>query len=112
MCRLHRSQKDSRKDHFPFTFIDQILDTLSGKKYFSFLDGFSVYNQVQIHPIDQDKTTFTCPWGTFSYNVFPFCLCNDLAIFQRVVLSVFSNFVHDKMEIYMADFTPYGDTFK
>ena len=59
--------KSTLKDYFPLPFIDQVLDTLAGKKYFSFLDGFSGYNQIQIAPKDQDKTTFTCPWGTFSY---------------------------------------------
>ena len=58
--------KATQKDHFPLPFIDQVLDTLSGKKFFSFLDGFSGYNQIQIAPEDQDKTTFTCPWGTFA----------------------------------------------
>ena len=48
-------------------FIDQVLDTLVGKKYFSFLDGFSGHNQIQVAPKDQDKTTFTCPWGTYAY---------------------------------------------
>lgn len=33
---------------------------------FSFLDGFSGYSQIQIAPEYQDKTTFTCPWGTFT----------------------------------------------
>eukprot|EP00253_Pinus_taeda_P030793 PITA_30793 len=59
--------KATRKDHFPLPFIDQVLDGLAGKKFFSFLDGFSGYNQIQISLVDQDKTTFTCLWGTFSY---------------------------------------------
>ena len=59
--------KATQKDHFPLPFIDQVLDTLAGKKQFSFLDGFNKYNQIQIAPANQDKTTFTCPWGTFSY---------------------------------------------
>lgn len=58
--------KATKKYHFPLPFIDQVLDTLAGKKFFSFLDGFSGYNQIQIAPIDQGKTTFTYPWGTFS----------------------------------------------
>ena len=58
--------KATQKDHFPLPFIDQVLDTLSGKKFFSFLDGFSGYNQIHISLEDQDKTTFTCPWGTFA----------------------------------------------
>ena len=49
--------KATKKDHFPLPFIDQVLDGLAGKKFFSFLDGFSRYNQIQISPEDQDKTT-------------------------------------------------------
>ena len=53
--------KATLKDYFPLPFIDQVLDTLAGKEYFSFLDGFSGYNQISIATEDQDKTTFTCP---------------------------------------------------
>ena len=54
-------KKYTLKDYFPLPFIYQVLDTLSGKPYFSFLDGYSGYNQILIAPEDQDKTTFTCP---------------------------------------------------
>lgn len=73
------------KDHFPLPFIDKVLHTLAVKKYFSFLDGFSGYNQIQLAPEDQDKTTFTCLWGTYAYRVLPFGLCNAPTIFQREV---------------------------
>eukprot|EP00253_Pinus_taeda_P034267 PITA_34267 len=104
--------KATKKDHFPLPFIDQVLDGLAGKKFFSFLDGFSGYNQIQISPADQEKTTFTCPWGTFAYRVLPFGLCNAPATFQRAVLSIFSELVRDAVEIYMDDFTPYGANFQ
>lgn len=42
----------TKKDHFPLPFVDQVLDYLAGKRYFSFLDGFSGYNQIQIAPKD------------------------------------------------------------
>jgi hypothetical protein len=104
--------KATRKDHFPFPFIDQVLDVLAGKKCFSFLDGFNGYNQIQINHEDQDKTTFTYPWGTFSYKVLPFGLCNSPTTFQRVVLSILLDLIHDTIEIYMDDFTPYGNSFE
>ena len=103
--------KATQKDHFLLPFIDQVVDTLAGKKLFSFLDGFSGYNQIQIAPEDQDKTTFTCPWGTFAYRVLPFGLCNAPATFQRVVLSIFADLINDGLEVYMDDFTPYGEDF-
>ncbi len=97
--------------HFLIPFIDHVLDTLVGKKYFSFLDRFSGYNQIQVAPEDQDKTKFTCPWGTYAYQVLPFGLCNAPATFQREVLIIFSDLIHDCVEVYINDFTVYGDSF-
>jgi hypothetical protein len=84
---------------------------LVGKKFFSFLDGFNSYNQIQITPEDQDKMTFTCPWGTFAYKVLPLRLCNAPATFQRAILSIFSDLISEGIEVYMDDFTPYDDDF-
>jgi hypothetical protein len=67
LCRLERTQLRYREGPFSLPFIGQVLDTLAGKQVFSFLDGFSGYNQIQIAIKDQDKTRFTCPWGTFEY---------------------------------------------
>jgi hypothetical protein len=53
--------KATKKDHLPLPFIVKLLDVLVGKQYFSFLDGFSGYNQIQISLEDRDKATFTCP---------------------------------------------------
>jgi hypothetical protein len=103
--------KATLRDHFPLPFIDQVLDSLAGKKYFSFLDGFSGYNQINIALEDQDKTTFTCPWGTYAYKVLPFGLCNAPATFQRAVLAIFADLVHECVEVYMDDFSVHGDSF-
>ncbi|CAM8893032.1 unnamed protein product [Rhodiola kirilowii] len=64
----------TRKDHFPLPFIDQMLDRLAGKPHFCFLDGFLGYNQIPIVSEDQDKTTFTCPFGTFAFRRMSFGL--------------------------------------
>src|SRR3984885_7727116 len=103
--------KATLKDYFPLPFINQVLDTLARKSSFSFLDGFSGYNQIRIALEDQEKTTFTCPWGTYSYNVLPFGLCNAPATFQRAVLAIFADLVHDCVEVYMDDFSVYGNSF-
>jgi len=103
--------KATLRDYFPLSFIAQVLDTLSGKKYFSFLDGCSGYNQIQIAEEDQEKTTFTFPWGTYAYRVVPFGLCNAPATFQRVVLAIFFDLIHDCVEVYMDEFTVYGHEF-
>ena len=54
-----------------------MLERLVGHKYFCYLDGYSGFLQIPIHPVDQDKTTFTCPYGTL-----PFGLCNAPGTFQ------------------------------
>ena len=62
--------------------------------------------KIQISPKDQNKTTFTCPWGTFTYRALPFSLYNSLANFHRTFLSIFVEIVHDSNVIYIDDFTP------
>ena len=79
----------TKRDHFPLPFTDQVLDRVAGHKLYSFLDGFSGYNKIQIHPDDQPKTTFTTEWGTFAYRVMPFGLCNAPATFQRLMIAAF-----------------------
>ena len=101
----------TRKDHFPLPFIDQMLDRLAGHPHFCFLDGYSGYNQIAIAPEDQEKTTFTCPYGTFAFRRMPFGLCNAPATFQRCMMSMFSDLVEEVMEIFMDGFTVYGSSF-
>ena len=101
----------THKDHFPLSFIDQILERLAGHEYYSFLDGYSGYNQVAIFPEDQEKTTFTCPFGTFAYRRMPFGLCNAPATFQRCMLAIFSDMVEKYLEVFMDDFSVFGSSF-
>ena len=103
--------KATRKDHFPLPFIDQMLDKLAGHQYYCFLDGYSGYNQIAIAPEDQEKTTFTCPYGTFAFRRMPFGLCNAPATFQRCMMAIFADLVEDVMEIFMDDFSVFGSSF-
>ena len=107
-----RLNEVTRKDHFPLPFIDQLLERVSGHPYYCFLDGYSGYFQIEIAPEDQEKTTFTCPFGTYAYRRMPFGLCNAPATFQRCMLSMFSDMVERIMEVYMDDITVYGDDFE
>ena len=102
----------TRKDHFPLPFIDQMLDRLAGQPHFCFLDGYSRYNQIAIALEDQEKTTFTCPFGTFAFRRMPFGLCNAPGTFQRCMMSIFSDLAEEVMEIFMDDFTLYGSSFE
>ncbi|CAL9025924.1 unnamed protein product [Prunus brigantina] len=99
------------KDHFPLPFIDQMLERLAGHSHYCFLDGYSGYNQIAIAPEDQEKTTFTCPFGTFAYRRMPFGLCNAPATFQRCMMSIFSDMVERFIEVFMDDFSVFGDSF-
>ena len=106
-----RLNQVTRKDHFPLPFIDQMLERLTGKSHYCFLDGFSGYLQIHIAPEDQEKTTFTCPFGTFAYRRMPFGLCNAPGTFQQCMLSIFSDFSESCIEMFMDDFTVYRSSF-
>ena len=74
--------------------------------------GLAKYNEIQIAPEEQEKTTFTCPWGTYAYRFLPFGLCNAPTTFQRVVLEFFADLIHDCVKVFMDDFSVYGDTYE
>ncbi|XP_060961611.1 uncharacterized protein LOC133031876 [Cannabis sativa] len=103
--------KATRKDHFPLPFIDQMLDRLAWQEYYCFLDGYSGYHQIAIAPEDQEKTTFTCPYGTFAFRRMPFGLCNAPATFQRCMMAIFSDLIESCIEIFMDDFSVFGSSF-
>nr|GEW08713.1 DNA-directed DNA polymerase [Tanacetum cinerariifolium] len=84
----------TRKDHFPLPFMDRMLERLAGNEYYCFLDGFSGYLQSPIDPKDQEKTTFTCPYGAFAYCRMPFGLCNAPGTFQRCMMAIFHEKSH------------------
>ena len=102
----------TRKDHFPLPFIDQMLERLARHSYFCYLDGYSGFFQIPIHPEDQEKTTFTCPYGTFAYRRMPFGLCNAPATFQCCMMSIFADYLDEIMEVFMDDFSVCGFDFK
>ncbi|KAM1602333.1 hypothetical protein ACFX1Z_029062 [Malus domestica] len=101
----------TRKYHFPLPFIDQMLERLAGRAFYCFLDGYSGNNQIMIAPDDQEKTTFTCPFGTFAYGRMPFGLCNAPATFQRCMVSIFSDYVEKIIKVFMDDFSVFGESF-
>ncbi|GJV50809.1 reverse transcriptase domain-containing protein [Tanacetum coccineum] len=112
VCIDYRKLNDAtRKDHFPLPFMDQMLERLAGNKYYCFLDGFSRYFQIPIDPQEQEKTTFTFPYGTFAYRRMPFGLCNAPGTFQRCMMAIFHDMIEETMEVFMDDFSVFGDSF-
>ncbi|GJZ42816.1 reverse transcriptase domain-containing protein [Tanacetum coccineum] len=108
-CKLNEA---TRKDHFPLPFMDQMLERLAGNDYYCFLDGFSGYFQIPIDPKDQEKTTFTYPYGTFAYRRMPFGLCNAPGTFQRCMLAIFHDMLEKTMEVFMEGFSVFENSFK
>ncbi|GJS91696.1 reverse transcriptase domain-containing protein [Tanacetum coccineum] len=112
VCIDYRKLNEAtRKDHFPLPFMDQMLERLAGNEFYCFLDGFSGYFQIPIDPHDQEKTTFTCPYGTFAYRRMPFGLCNAPGTFQRCMMAIFHDMIEKTMEVFMDDFSVFGDSF-
>ena len=73
MCNDYRKLNVvTRKDHFPLPFIDQVLERVPGHPFYCFLDCYSGYFQIEIDVEDKEKTTFTCPFGTYAYKRKPF----------------------------------------
>ena len=86
--------KSYPKDNFPTLHINQIIDNCAGSVIFSFMDGFSSYNQIEILPPDQHKTTLIFPWGTFAYKKLSFGLKNVGATFQLAMSYAFHDIKH------------------
>lgn len=104
MCIDFRDlNKASPKDDFPLLHLDILVDNTAGHEMFSFMDGFSGYNQIKIAPEDQDKTAFITPWGVYCYQVMPFGLKNAGATYQKAMVTVFHDMMHKEMEVYVDD---------
>ncbi|GJU42325.1 reverse transcriptase domain-containing protein [Tanacetum coccineum] len=94
----------------PETFSYQMESLLAGNEFYCFLDGFLGYFQILIDPQDQEKTTFTCPYGTFVYRRMAFGLCNALGTFQRCMMAIFHDMIEKAMEVFIDDFKIFRDS--
>jgi hypothetical protein len=99
----------SLKDNYPLPKMDYILQKVVGSQNISILDGLSRYNQIMMHPDDQEKTTFTTPWGTFMYTKMPFGLINVRETFLRAMDIAFANGKDKIFVIYLDDITIFSD---
>ena len=95
--------KATPKDDYPLPSIDLLVDSTAGHAMFSFMDGYSGYNQIKLAARDQSKTSFTTPWGTFCYTVMPFGLKNAGATYQRAMAVIFHDQMRKIMDAYVDD---------
>ena len=95
--------RESPKNDFPLPHIDILVDNTAQHKVFSFMDGFSGYNQVKVAPEDMEKTTFVTQWGTYCSKVMPLGLKNAGATYQRAMVDLFHNMIHHEIEVYVDD---------
>jgi hypothetical protein len=91
------------KDSFPLPRIDALVDSTSGYGLLSFMDAFSGYNQILMHPQDREKTAFITDRGLYCYKVMPFGLKNAGATYQRLVNKMFQAQLGRNMEVYVDD---------
>ena len=97
---LHLNRASS-KDNFHLPHIDTLVDNTAKNSRFSFMDGFSRYNQIRMAPEDREKTVFVTIWGTFCYKVMPFDLKNIGATYQRAMVMLFHDMMHNEIEVYV-----------
>jgi len=93
----------SPKDDFPLPHIDTLVDNTATSSLYSFMDGFSGYNQIKMTPEDMEKTTLITLWGIFCYKVMSFGLKNTGATYQRAMLTLFHDMMHKEIEVYIDD---------
>ncbi|GKB84037.1 reverse transcriptase domain-containing protein [Tanacetum coccineum] len=98
----HENSNGKRKEDYEQRYPERPLP---------FAVGFSGYFQIPIDPKDQEKTTFTCPYGTFAYRHMPFGLCNTPGTFQRCMIVIFYDMIEKTMEVFMDDFSVFGNSF-
>uniref|UniRef100_A0A2N9G7Q9 RNA-directed DNA polymerase n=1 Tax=Fagus sylvatica TaxID=28930 RepID=A0A2N9G7Q9_FAGSY len=104
MCVDYRDlNRASPKDNFPLPHIDTLVDNTATNVVFSFMDGFSGYNQIKMAEEDKSKTAFVTHWGTFVYDVMPFGLKNAGATYQRAMVTLFHDMIHHEIEVYVDD---------
>ena len=98
------------KDDFSIPHIDVIVDNAASSAIYSFMDGFSCYNQIMMAVMDKIKTAFITEWGTYYCKVMPFRLKNAGATYQRVATVLFHDMMHKEVEVYVDDMMVKSET--
>ena len=104
MCVDYRDlNRVSPKDNFSLPHINTLVDNITKNSQFSFMDGFSEYNQIWMAPEDRETNAFVTIWGIFFYKVMPFGLKNTGATYQRAKVMLFHDMMHKEIEVYVDD---------
>src|SRR5687767_8507802 len=107
--RQPKTEQGNKEGLFPFAF--HFIKRLAKHSHFCYLDGYSSFFKISIHPDDQHKTLFTFLYGTFAYRRMPFGLCNARASFQLYMMAIFLDFIENIMEVFMGAFSVHGTSF-
>ena len=91
------------KDSYPLPSIDALVDSAAGCKLLSFLDAFSGYNQIKMHPMDEEKTAFMTERSCYYYKLMPFGLKNARATYQRLMDKVLTPMLGRNVQAYVDD---------
>ena len=92
--------------------VNDTVDKIERKKYYTSIDLASRYWQVEIDENSQDITAFIIPWGLYQFNVMPFGLINAPATFQRLMNYILHDYLNDFVVIYLNDILVCSDTFE
>nr|KYP58880.1 Transposon Ty3-G Gag-Pol polyprotein [Cajanus cajan] len=104
MCTDYTNlNKACPKDAYPLPNIDRLVDGASGHRFLSFLDAYSGYNQIRMHPQDKEKIEFITEMANYCYRVMPFDLKNAGATYQRLMNKIFHDQIGRSMEVYVDD---------
>jgi len=112
MCVDYRNLNSAcPKDSYPLPNINRLMDGAADHKILSFLDAYSDYNQISMHPKDKEKTTFMKVDANYYYEVMPFGFKNARATYQRLMDKIFKGLIGRCVEVYMDDIVVKSDSF-
>ena len=96
-------KKPRANDLYPLLNIDRLIDGASGHKYLSFMNVYSGYDQIHMHPDDEEKIVFITKNANFYYKVMPFGLKNVEATYQRLMNKIFAYHIGHNIKVYVDD---------